>query len=372
MRGDVRRCVGGGAALVLFALSSAHAQSREIRLGPPSATLAEDFSEIVAVRELSDGRVLVGDRREVRIVIADFRGGSVTPTARAGLGPGEYSRVNAIWPLGGDSSLMVDGAARRWHVFVGTTLSRLVPPDARAYAVTDGLVLGADTMGGLLARVADRFERSRDESSTRDSTTMLRVALAAGTADELATVRSSATRVQSSGNTDGRPASIRLEFPIFGVGEESLLMPDRWLAIARLDPYRVDWRSPDGQWSHGERLPFVAIPVTPREKAAYRARRERAGGRPGSPPDGALWMPSIPPFKAGGLFAAPNGNLLVARNPSADAPETRYDEIDRRGRLVRQLVLGAHERIVGVGRGRLYVAATDDAGLQHLRRHDWP
>jgi hypothetical protein len=359
------------AALLIGALSSANAQTPVVRLGPPSATLTEDFSEIVAVRELSDGRLLIGDRREERIVVADFRAGSVTPTSRQGLGPGEFSRVTAIWPLGGDSSLMVDGAARRWHVFVGTSLSRLIPPDAPAYAATDGLVLGADTLGALLARIAERFERSRDENATDDSTTMLRVLLTTGKTERIATLRSSATRVRSAGNEDGRPVTIRLEFPILGVGEEPLLMQDGWLAIARLDPYRVDWRSPDGLWRRGKTLPHTEVAITAREKAAYRVRRERAGGRPGSPADGALWMPTIPPFQAGGLLAAPNGNLLVARNPSADAPEMRYDEVDRNGRIVRQFMLGAYERIVATGRRSIYVAVTDDDGLQHLHRHAW-
>ena len=114
MRPDLECLYRITAALLIGALSSANAQTPVVRLGPPSATLTEDFSEIVAVRELSDGRLLIGDRREERIVVADFRAGSVTPTSRQGLGPGEFSRVTAIWPLGGDSSLMVDGAARRW------------------------------------------------------------------------------------------------------------------------------------------------------------------------------------------------------------------------------------------------------------------
>jgi hypothetical protein len=85
MRPDLECLYRITAALLIGALSSANAQTPVVRLGPPSATLTEDFSEIVAVRELSDGRLLIGDRREERIVVADFRAGSVTPTSRQGL-----------------------------------------------------------------------------------------------------------------------------------------------------------------------------------------------------------------------------------------------------------------------------------------------
>lgn len=243
----IRQCAGIGVSLFVSALSGVQAQTREIRLSPPNATLSAGFSEIVAVRELSDGRVLIGDRRENRIVVADFGGDSVVPTASAGVGPGEHTRVSAIWPLGADSSLMVDVTARRWHIFVGT--------------------------------------RSR--------------------------------------------------------GSFHLLPCERNRGGDRHRALIGDTRAELGQhrWPSGQNPARV---------------------------------PAIPPFQKGGLIAAPNGNLLVARTPSADAPETRYDEVDRQGQLVRQILLAPQERIVGIGPRSIYVAATDEVGLQHVRRHDWP
>jgi len=72
------------------------------------------------------------------------------------------------------------------------------------------------------------------------------------------------------------------------------------------------------------------------------------------------------------LVALPNGHLLIARPPSADHPETRYDVVDRRGQLVTQLTMPSTERIVGSGRNSIYVAAIGDDGLERVRRHPWP
>ena len=136
--------------------------------------------------------------------------------------------------------------------------------------------------------------------------------------------------------------------------EEVILYPDGWLAVARLHPYRVDWRIPDGRWILGEALPLVD------GGQESKARRTTGAARGESAP-----------FQRFPLKGAPDGNLLIFRSPIGENQGNRYDLVDRRGRLTARLALANGERLVGVGRRGAYVAAADSDGIQRLRRHPW-
>jgi len=344
-------------------------------LKPATATLPEPFSFVVAVRELSDGRVLIGDRIEVRVVVANFATGTVRQVGRRGQGPEEFSAVRYLHPLAGDTTLLVDRTARRWHLLHADQIVRPIPPDHPAFLATNGLVYGADARGALLAHADVPFERMNPAATRLDSTILLRVAFATGVTDTMARHAPHNARIEIGGTPDRRSIGIYSQF--LDAAEDALLFADGWLAIARLNPYRVDWRSPDGSWTRGAPLPFQAIRVTDREKDVYLYRREVATGRTIVARPETRWPATIPPFEGSPiqdtpLLALPDGRLLIARTPSADHPETRYDVVDRRGRLVMQLTMLESERIVGAGRRGLYVAALSDDGLERVRRHPLP
>jgi hypothetical protein len=58
--------------------------------------------------------------------------------------------------------------------------------------------------------------------------------------------------------------------------------------------------------------------------------------------------------------------------PTADAPETRVDLVDRTGALRGVVVLGVRERILGFGVNSMYVVRMDEDDLEYVRRHPWP
>jgi hypothetical protein len=68
----------------------------------------------------------------------------------------------------------------------------------------------------------------------------------------------------------------------------------------------------------------------------------------------------------------PDGRLLIRRTPGTVSSAARYDIVDRRGTLAATLTLPANEAVVGFGEKSIYIVATDDVGLQTLRRHPWP
>ncbi|HET6680105.1 MAG TPA: hypothetical protein VFG84_02825, partial [Gemmatimonadaceae bacterium] len=108
-------------AVALLAASGAGAARAQNAL--PQSTLrgetelADGFTEITHIRELSDGRVLVLDQRESRIALADFMAGTVVQVGRDGDGPGENRSPVLIVPLRGDTTLAWDFIGARTSLF---------------------------------------------------------------------------------------------------------------------------------------------------------------------------------------------------------------------------------------------------------------
>jgi hypothetical protein len=347
-----------------------------VSLQPPNASLEQEFTAITSVRELGDGRVLLTDPRDKGLAVADFVRGSVEQIGRRGSGPGEYQMTTSLLALTGDSTMMSDLAARRWLLFAGARIAGTVPADAPAVAATQGLVLSADRLGYVLTRVGTRPAVS---SGTRDlgrgdSALIVRVQRSTGSRDTIAAIRVAPARVTTTTNAKGEIMSASVRRMPWSVGEEALLFPDGHLAVARLEPFRVDWRAPSGTWTRGSALPVPVIRMTDREKRALMQRTAEATGRPVESPDThSDWADVVPPFaQAPALLAAPDDRLLIMRFRSADFPDSRYFVVNRRGGLDAELRMPPNERIVGFGRASVYVTVTDDDGIQRLRRHPWP
>src|SRR5207244_2243808 len=84
-----------------------------------------------------------------------------------------------------------------------------------------------------------------------DSTTLILLSFEPFTFDTVGSVRRVPARVDARYSADGKLSSTTTRFNPLAVGEKFLLFADGSLAIARLDPYRVDWRSPNGKWTFG-------------------------------------------------------------------------------------------------------------------------
>ncbi len=323
-------------------------------LRAPSASLAAEFSFLHSVRELEDGRVLLSDPRERRIVVADFSSGVVAQLGRIGDGPEEYRIAGQLAAIGADSSLMIEQLARRWHLFVGARLVGDLPPNAPVVVTVSGSYLYGTDMKGHLLAFARRTTRT-------DSQAVILVDRTTGKAD---------TVTQLPPPTPGRAGAA----PPFPAGfEKALLAYDGWIAVLRLNPYRVDWRSPEGRWTHGAPIPAPEVGVTTTEKSAYLDRLRAMVRVPGSPPPNMDWPATIPPVpEAATLLLTWDGKFLVSRSRTAAFPGNLYDVINHSGIRERQVYLPPNESILGFGKGTVYVTVTDDDGIVRLRRHPWP
>ena len=342
------------------------------RLRPASARLNEEFSRIVGLRELSDGRVLIADADDGRLVVADFESNLVRKIGREGSGPGEYARPALLTSLSPDSTLMPDPVSRRWLVLQSDRIVLTIPVEHPAIKASRGWVKGTDEHGHALVTGPPPIREGIRTLGKADSIEMLLVTIATGRTDTITRLRTAPLEIWTELDNAGKVTRAGLRNPPFSVGEEPVIFPDGWVAIARLDPYRVEWRSPDGRWVRGAALPFREQPVDARERQAYLDRRATTFGRAQTPPPDNSWPATVPPFQPSPFVTAPDGTLLILRTPTADHPGHRYDRVDRVGNLVGWLELAATERLAGIGVRGAYVVATDENGIQHLQRHPWP
>jgi hypothetical protein len=325
------------------------------------------FTGVSSVRELRSGRILVVDGPDNQVWSIDFEGKPARKVGRTGRGPGEYSSPFALLAVGNDSTLLVDLGTRRWLMLVGDSIVETLPADHPAIRVTGGFVEAADSLSGLLGAVAVPARVGRVEYTTADSLELLRVDLRTGSKQRLVSLRRRPMVITTKRvSADGRMLEGRTDASTPLAAEEAaVVLPDGTLLVARLDPFRVDRRSRNGQWILGEPLPVQLTPFNRREHADYVRRNPHARQL-----DLSRFPRVIPPFVQGSraLVPVPGGLLLVRRPLSADERGTRYTVIGRNNELVGEIRYPAGQRIALVSAAYLYTVETDDDGFEIIRR----
>ncbi len=358
-----------------------------IQLRPATATIPEVFSRVSAVRELPDGRVLVVDEQETRLVIADPRSGTVTPVGRRGNGPGEFRQLGRLWLLRADSSLVKEPYAPRWLLLRGATITATLGPGEPVVARAGQFpLMGADTLGNVYA-----VQFGRDGSgrlSPTDSLVLVRVNRRTLRTDTIARLRPADAWSRSVGTSSGPPVAaaaggggaarrfvIGIQAP-----DQAIAFPDGWVAVARVDPHRVDWCPPAGRCVPGREIPAPRVNLSERERRYYLEVAARTHGSPPTTDVAATtgWPPFLPAFvvppgsiDGSALHAMPDGRLMIARQPTSGSPFVRHDIVSRAGRVEGWLRLPVGEQVVGFGVASIYILITDAEGGQRVRRHPW-
>ncbi|MHB1299170.1 MAG: hypothetical protein ACYC0B_11630, partial [Gemmatimonadaceae bacterium] len=81
------------------------------------------------------------------------------------------------------------------------------------------------------------------------------------------------------------------------------------------------------------------------------------------------WPANKPPFLDGAASIAADGRLWVLRSRAHDDPVPSYDVFDVMGKLVERVTLTPKARVVGFGRGVVYITRPDADDLLMLERH---
>lgn len=358
----------------------------ERSLGSVKERFNTPFTWIGGIRELSDGRVVVTDERERRLVLLDPKSNSLSPISRTGQGPNEYRSVGSLVALPFDSTMMLDVENHRLLAIdpSGETVGVTSLPASVGFGIE---IKGSDDQGRLFLEANPMPDPEQvSEGGPPDSLPVLRWDRRSGRLDTVAYL---GQRKVESGGSSGfvmfmiQPLSSRDDWGVASGG---------WVGIVRLSPYRVEWRGPGQEYVQGATQSYQPIPVTDRDKAEWEEEQKNAptysvdiggggaiggpGGGPAPAPGPAPEMPDLkwptekPPFLERSLQISPDREAWVLRTRAAGDSIPVYDVFDAKGVLTERISLPPASRVIGFGRKSVYLVRTDDSGAQWLERYE--
>lgn len=361
-----------------------------VRLGEPDATFPEAFALIQRTRELPDGRVIVADPLGQVLVVADLSTGRADTLGGLGQGPGEYRQPDAVFPLPGDSTLLVDlGNAR---------LTAIGP--AGEFAETWPIAQGEPGPGGglliLLPRGVDSDGRIYFQPvgggrgpQLPDSAAVVRWSRADGSMDTITRVKLPGMTRATAGGAGNQ--NVRIAPRPLSPQDTWAVAWDGRVAVARAGDYHLEWVDADGETVVGPRVTYEPVEIRSSDKEEWLEEqgnglaismsvengrgqmsfRRGGGDREQSQIDALEWPTAKPAFRSGGVWVAPDGTVWVHRHVPAGAP-AMFDRFDSRAVLVSRIEAPKGREIVGFGRESVFLVRTDDLGLQWLERYRLP
>ena len=368
---------------ILLALQTAAQAPTTRQLAAPDKVFPIDFTQIRGARELPDGRVLVSDRLDKGVVVADFARGTLTPIGRTGSGPAEYRLPTALSPMPGDSTLLSDEGNQRLAV---------IGPDLKIHRSFNltlpgfGVGLGArsvDQRGRFYLQIPAWANGPRG-GLPGDTIVLVRYDARTQRVDTLARIKGSTPRKNTM-----RPG---IPYVLFAAQDVWAATPDGKLAIVRSGDYRVEWRDAEGRITSGRPIAFERRAVSFDDRMDHTRRFMQGSSISGKGTDGGLSpLPAEmlensrirevaeyqehaemhPPFNAVAPHVAPDGSLWVERAVRLNMPQT-WDLIGADGNLVARLQMPRGRRLLSLGAKWLYAVSTDEDGLQHLERYAYP
>jgi len=347
-------------------------------------TYPEPFSYLSGVRELSDGTIFAADPLGQVLLRIDLDAGTADTIGRQGAGPQEYEGPDQVFPLPGDSTLLVD---------LGNGLLTVIDPEGSFVdwtpmtTSTESAPLGARTIRPQFVDSAGNIYATGpyDPEGPPDSSAIHRIDRASG--EERPVADTWHTEYVSQPRGARRP--IMAPYDAWAVGA------DGRVAVVRANGYSVEWYSPDGSVVHGPRNAVETFPVGPAEmdaeiesfasNAIYSVAMVGEGGvesrqmHRGLPPgmsqevDDFAWPDVLPVFRSDRVLVSPRSEAWVERYMPAGGPG-RVEIFDEHGVRTGSIELPTQARVIGFAAqgepgSRVYVARTDDVGLVWLERY---
>ena len=355
------RSIAAGSIL----LSAAALEAQQPAALQLQETFREPFSLVRGIAELSNGRVLVADQREMSVYAADFRTGQRRRIGTGeGAGPHEYKAPVGLFHLRGDTVAIYDLQNNRFQ---------LVSRDS----IVGTRLLGSGGVISLVPRAVDRTG-----TYYWDKVSAVRF-------EKRTNPNASAAAILKLGQ-DGKEISIgTLNIPggsnpgPFSDWDSWDVAPDGWVAIVRnQSEYRVDWIDPRGAAVRGPLVAEKRTEITRADRQTFEKQVESGERRvsqgllqqQGSAPPPRPKTPELPEFfpYAVKVWSSSAGHAWVQRQlPLADKALV-LDVFDRAGKRVAQYQVPGDRKLIGFGASSVYVLRTDDDGLQWLERYAYP
>ena len=328
--------------------------------------------------------MLLVDPREARIVVMDTSLADIEAVGRRGPGPREWLTPAPLFAMDGDTSLQPDPVSRRWRLWSDTSIVRVLPPDAPFGVWAGFLPKGADRAGQVLITVHEdpRITHSRT-GPVSDRFAALLIDFGSARADTVTLLADAPATIEvvESGSPGQQVRAVSRG--AFATGEDAVLFSDGAVAVARLNPYRVDWHwKRAGDSLLGAPFGIDGTPVDDLERQAYldRYRTTIAALERADPAMRRVMMrrftefpATIPPFGANALLAGGDGRLYIRRSETARDSLPRYDIVDRNAQLIGQLLLQHRTmRLVAATAEYWFVTRRDAMDLEYLEKHANP
>lgn len=343
-----------------------------------TSEFGEPFSAMNGLIELTDGRLLVSDRREQAVRLVDLAKERLQDAARSGKGPLEYNSPGGFYRMRNGEIRMIDQTLRRYLVFSAQGRPLRTEPFAE---VSSGVRMSnaggdpheLDETGAEVVRPT--MNMGREVAS--DSGWVIR---RYGTSvDSLMKLRLPESVTNSAGGA--RVTAIKRFSPADGMATAA----DGRIAVVRAEPYRVEWWRGGQRLAQGPVIPYDALKVTDADRAeAEKARAQvsmpggirvmQSDGKGGQKPVdvGSLVPPmqmaeTKPAFDPMQLRIDTRGRVWVRRYTAPGADHV-YDIFEGEGRRVDRVQLPQDSALAGFGKGVVYVVRTDADELLYLGR----
>ncbi|HVD33363.1 MAG TPA: hypothetical protein VNC19_07275 [Gemmatimonadales bacterium] len=353
------------ALLAMLACSPAESQTLTL-----DAKLPARFGNLSNVVELRDGRVLFADTKNKLFLRGDLKSGKVDTIGSrvdslSKMGSlGEYRFPGWMAHLAGDTVALVDFGAIRTTLWseagrplgvlpikevAGNTPVLLYDTVGHGYKIDYQAVLGGGEPGRLVRP---------------DSIPVLRLTVKSGAVDTVALLAGPEYGDATFGEQVQQAAKVFAPNDFFGV------LPDGTAWIARGRENRVDWRSPDGRWTHGQTHAYTRMPVTQADKDRVLAQVREHGKQFGMPQDLRIVYPfaeTKPPFDF--ALGRPNGEVWLQQPQSQADAALIYDVFNRKGAWERQVAFPQGSTLAGFGPGgSVYGSVKNEDGTKTVGR----
>jgi hypothetical protein len=378
------------AVLAPFTLAAQQPKVPTQTLTKPDATFDEPFTQVVGLRELKNGDVIIADMRDRTLQKIDLKTGSATALSREGSGPTEFIFPTGVYAFPGDSTAVYDMGNQRYLLLdpTGKPVSTFRMDEGNSGG---GMMIlraanGADAQGRLYystrgERRGGGMEGGPPEFS--DSGRVVRYDRGTKQFDTLGVVMVPKPNVQASGGANSRSVSIR---PAPMAPEDAWgVAQDGRIGVARLAGDEVQWWMTDGKRVTGPTVPYTPVKVTDADKKAWQEQAARgsimvnndngkmtvspAQSTPQPIDPSIQWPATKPPFPGNAVRIAPTGELWELRSTPASDPLPLYYVFDASGKLVKQVRLPARTRLVAFGKGVVYLVRRDADDLEYLERY---
>lgn len=251
-------------------------------LSTPTAA-PRTFRNILNVREIANGGVLVNDALSRQVVLLDNRLtgiqivlDSIVDNGRNGYGALPTSMI----PYLADSTFFVDRQARALLVIDPNgkvVRSSAAPVNPREFNNLTASVNRTDHAGNILfravtgtpsRRIGDTTSRIiTEESRQPDSTYIIRANFDLRTTDTIARLKQvGGMRSVRTRSPEGQAANMRVIISPIETLDDWATLADGSVAVVRGGDYHVDFLRRDGKWESGAKMPFDWKPISDADK----------------------------------------------------------------------------------------------------------